>query len=70
MIEVTDLKKIYLLGQVEVAALRGVSLEIMKGFPVFLFVTILLLFFLEGQSPLMVSFIPSLYYFGKTIRLE
>lgn len=31
MIEVTDLKKIYLLGQVEVAALRGVSLEIMKG---------------------------------------
>ena len=31
MIEVTDLKKIYLLGAVEVAALRGVSLSIQKG---------------------------------------
>jgi len=31
MIEVTNLKKIYLLGQVEVAALRGVSLTIKKG---------------------------------------
>lgn len=31
MIEVTDLKKIYLLGSVEVAALRGVSLSIQKG---------------------------------------
>lgn len=31
MIEVTDLKKIYLLGKVEVAALRGVSLSIRKG---------------------------------------
>jgi len=31
MIEVTDLKKIYLLGKVEVAALRGVSLCIRKG---------------------------------------
>jgi putative ABC transport system ATP-binding protein len=31
MIEVSDLKKIYLLGQVEVAALRGVSLTIKKG---------------------------------------
>jgi putative ABC transport system ATP-binding protein len=31
MIEVTELKKIYLLGQVEVAALKGVSLTIKKG---------------------------------------
>jgi len=31
MIEVADLKKIYLLGNVEVAALRGVSLSIQKG---------------------------------------
>jgi putative ABC transport system ATP-binding protein len=31
MIDVADLKKIYLLGQVEVAALRGVSLTIQKG---------------------------------------
>jgi putative ABC transport system ATP-binding protein len=31
MIEVTDLKRIYRLGQVEVAALRGVSLSIEKG---------------------------------------
>ena len=31
MIEVVDLKKIYLLGKVEVAALRGVSLQIDKG---------------------------------------
>jgi putative ABC transport system ATP-binding protein len=31
MIEVSDLKKIYLLGQVEVAALKGVSLSIQKG---------------------------------------
>ena len=31
MIEVSDLKKIYLLGKVEVAALRGVSLTIKKG---------------------------------------
>jgi putative ABC transport system ATP-binding protein len=31
MIEVTDLKKIYLLGRIEVAALRGVSLTIKKG---------------------------------------
>jgi putative ABC transport system ATP-binding protein len=31
MIEVADLKKIYLLGKVEVAALRGVSLTIKKG---------------------------------------
>jgi len=31
MIEVVDLKKIYLLGKVEVAALRGVSLAIKKG---------------------------------------
>ena len=31
MISVTDLSKIYLLGNVEVAALKGVSLEIGKG---------------------------------------
>jgi len=31
MIDVADLKKVYLLGQVEVAALRGVSLTIQKG---------------------------------------
>jgi len=31
MIEVTDLKKIYQLGLVEVAALRGVSISIQKG---------------------------------------
>ena len=31
MIEVSGLKKIYLLGKVEVAALRGVSLSIQKG---------------------------------------
>jgi putative ABC transport system ATP-binding protein len=31
MIDVADLKKVYLLGQVEVAALRGVSLRIQKG---------------------------------------
>ncbi|MDD1686021.1 ABC transporter ATP-binding protein [Methanoregula sp.] len=31
MINVADLKKIYLLGNVEVAALRGVSLDIRKG---------------------------------------
>jgi len=31
MIEVTDLKKVYQLGLVEVAALRGVSLSIRKG---------------------------------------
>ena len=31
MIEVEDLKKIYLLGKVEVSALRGVSLSITKG---------------------------------------
>jgi putative ABC transport system ATP-binding protein len=31
MIDVSDLKKIYMLGQVEVAALRGVSLRIGKG---------------------------------------
>ena len=31
MIEVTDLKRIYQLGQVEVAALRGVSVRIDKG---------------------------------------
>jgi len=31
MIEVSDLKKVYQLGEVKVAALRGVSLTIQKG---------------------------------------